>query len=351
MKLNPKNPSLFGVLLAVCIVGGIWYFQPQAPLRVTTDQPAAKIGAEPPRALPPSDPQAQPVVPMPVEAPSLSTSGTAAPDLQPMLALLKQGKVVDAVEYYLKAHQSVSGAARAILSTKLAKILTEAGGAVAADFIRKLPDTVKQQQTAVTTAAELVKKDPKEAVVFAESLAGLDAARSAFESAGKTWADRDRSAAIEWINSLDEILYQQAATRGIASAWMQKDLDGMLNWAKDIPDEFVRNDVYAKTSKMLALTDPPAAVDLAMQIPEGMSRNQALTYGMTQWLHKNSQEAAEWATSGAPASAREPSQVALGVAWINKDPQAAAGWISGLSEPVRSQIKSQSTNRDVLPGK
>ena len=153
----------------------------------------------------------------------------------------------------------------------------------------------------------------------------------------KQLADENPAKAEEYILKLDkERLWDQ-----VMEDWCKMDPQAASHWASQLPEGDTRNWALSKMAKVWAEKDPQAAWEFASQLPEGNVSNEVLlnvAMGWAKlnvaisWAEKDPQAAAKVALQLPEGDARNLALSGVAWAWAEKDPQAAAEFASQLPE-------------------
>jgi hypothetical protein len=188
----------------------------------------------------------------------------------------------------------------------------------------------------------LCKIDPAKAAAW---VAGLDfntPARQFHQTIGRQWAERDQSAAMAWINTLQENMHTQAAAvEGLADVWSTKNIDEFLGWANKIEDDYVRGAALLKGAKTLALTDAPAAAKLSLSFTDPISQGQGIRAAITAWVPTDATSARNFIDTIPASQVKTEAQLSYFDAMVRKDPASAKAYLSQLPENLRAQAESQ----------
>lgn len=283
----------------------------------------------------PTDPSA--------EAPPLDLS-VIPPNVQKELAkfseALKSKDNADLLKEITASKDSLKGLDRGRFITEAANLLA-ADPARAAKLLKEMSDPRDQQLFGNMIASALVAKDPKSAAAWAKTLDSGLPARALYETIGREWAGSDRQAALDWVNGLNnetQTILQSAAAEGVAWDWAQKDIPELTKWAAGIKDEYIRNAVFVKAAKVLALSDAPAAAKWSLTFPPGLASRQATVYAVTQWANSNVNEAANFAQEIPNQEIKNEALIGVAKVYQQNDPAAAKGFISKLPADVQKHL-------------
>ena len=209
-------------------------------------------------------------------------------DLPAALVLLQQlpeGRKRSEAIFDLFRNPAVTG--DSVLSRKLYALLPRGGNEPHLAF--------RMAQTDVNTALAWVAALPE----------GEDH-RQALAAIGKAWAQDDPAAALNWM------LVNTPPPPNNITAWNRNPLkETFSSWAEAAPDE---------------------ALAWALALPPGKNREDLAANGIEQLAQANPKRAAELLKTKFPADSLFSATVGVAVIWTNNDPVAAAGWAAQLPE-------------------
>ncbi|MEN8784697.1 MAG: hypothetical protein ABF379_10065 [Akkermansiaceae bacterium] len=262
----------------------------------------------------------------------------------------------------------------------------------AKNWIINQDDPVTLQQILPNILSKWVHEDPTSAVNFLASRSNGDTARSFenyYSTIGSHWANKDRTAALNWANGLKEEELRQSAVRGIyqswassdpadaaqhlgsisdphdkrqllhniAGSWASQDPEAAQDWLSTLPLED-RIEAASSTISNLSYASPRLAADLLDRMTgqaagnEDQLRqiNQQASNIASNWSNHAPKEAAEWAAGITSESDQANAYRNIAANWTQFDPPATAGWIDTLppgtprdkaTERLVEQIKQQ----------
>lgn len=234
--------------------------------------------------------------------------------------------------------------------------------AAARDYVLALPQGSLRAFQIDVLAAEMARRDPREALAGVDQLPEEDRSAVAigiFES----WGQRDSAAAMEAVRALPDGEMKQGAIGRIVQSLMETDSNTALEIFKEFPIGETRDSFASSIGSQLAEIDPARAADWYSENGSSKHRKDVLTQILAKWTRSDPNAAMEWVVGLPDAAAmgdviqyiarelagEEPEKVALqieqlpidsqraavrGVAqqWSFSDPEAAANWASGLRD-------------------
>jgi hypothetical protein len=219
---------------------------------------------------------------------------------------------------------------RSLLFTKLAPLLAKAPKEISQGLIKALQtDQFADSQTVGNlVAAELLKTDPEAAAEWVETLDPFIHARQFYQTIGHDWADKNKDAAMAWINTLQANMHNQAAAvEGLAESLGTNDLPALIRWAEQIDDSYVRGAALLKAAKLsLGFTDP-------------LSRRQGIQSSLTAWTNQvqDQSEPQIFVSHIQNTDVKTEAQIAYFTALGAKDPQAARAYVKNLPTELQTQ--------------
>lgn len=172
-------------------------------------------------------------------------------------------------------------------------------------------------------------------------------------------ADIDPEAAVWWLDELNDPELRMKATKGVAVYWANKDLSAAVDWMKTLPGD-ARNEACRTIAYEAVRGDPRQAMELAENLPAGKMRENLLIHAASElaaedidavldwaldiedetlfasvisnaariWGSKNPEAAAELAIKFL-GSGRKHDSAIIGIArkWVQSEPNRAAEWV------------------------
>jgi hypothetical protein len=189
-------------------------------------------------------------------------------------------------------------------------------------------------------AAELLKTDPEAAAEWVETLDPFIHARQFYQTIGHDWADKNKDAAMAWINTLQANMHNQAAAvEGLAESLGTNDLPALIRWAEQIDDSYVRGAALLKAAKIQSLTDPAGAAKLSLGFTDPLSRRQGIQSSLTAWTNQvqDQSEPQIFVSHIQNTDVKTEAQIAYFTALGAKDPQAARAYVKNLPTELQTQ--------------
>ena len=209
--------------------------------------------------------------------------------------------------------------------------------------------------------------DPEEAVRYSVSIPTVTLQQLAIAATLEQWTESDLAAATKFVEGLPPGPLRLQCTERVLNATAAIDPKRALQMAATLPTVNAASETRAIFSTW-ASSDLDGALEAAMDLPEGKSRNQAIEAVMGDWAAKDANAALDWAVKhGAERGMNELLQTAfmtaanerpdlaasyiaklddgrdrdgiigtLGIRWAAQDPEAAKRWALGLEDHDRT---------------
>jgi len=171
--------------------------------------------------------------------------------------------------------------------------------------------------------SNLAGENPREAAALAM------AHGDAFEAVLTTWANRDLSQAIAWLEELPEGDARRRATISLSSEAIRTDPRSALRLAAGLPPSTEREDLLNRATSEWVNIAPAEALAWVQQIDDPSTRSQLLAVAATALGEQDSAAAAQLAlTSIEPGRAQNDAVVAIVQRWAQHDAASAAAWVA-----------------------
>lgn len=168
------------------------------------------------------------------------------------------------------------------------------------------------------------------AVAYLEKMPESPERSQGIEWLSDSLVDKDPSAALELVDLLPAGEKQDNLLSQLTSKWMSSDPDKAWDWAKLQTDERVRSLVWPAIAQGLAETDPRAAAEMALSLPENQSRRSSTIANVAErWARKDPAAAAAYIQQ-LPEDTAKLAMSRLAGQWADRDPEGATRWLNGL---------------------
>jgi hypothetical protein len=142
------------------------------------------------------------------------------------------------------------------------------------------------------------------------------------------WAEKDFDRAMAWVS--DRSAPQTSAITGLLSTWLAKDSDAAIAWLNEYPDGDVKLGLVQSMASNFSDGDPALAARLALAIPPGSIREQAIEGAVCTWVSENPAAAVEWAFQQDEETIRRVALRRIAFERMTDDSEAARAWITSL---------------------
>lgn len=210
---------------------------------------------------------------------------------------------------------------------------TEDPAAAAAEFARNPPAARARHELVRTLSSSWSRKDPKAAAAWIQTLSPREReeAWSGFRPGANS---ENASELLELVQSIDSEKTRRDIARGVAAQLAQEDHAKALEWTKNFPledqSEIVRNIAY-----VWARSDPRAASDYLLTLPEDESRTQAIGNVLGHWAQLDPEAALAWTAQLPSAKEREAAAGRAVGELHHHTPESAMRWVDLVEEPSR----------------
>ncbi len=136
------------------------------------------------------------------------------------------------------------------------------------------------------------------------------------------WAEKDRAAVQAWINQLPEGSIKRTARIALLSALAQTSPSEALAMISADPS-LAKREYWNAIFSQMAARDPRGAIEAAMQLPAGQSRNDAILSLAQSWSRVDPEAAASWLTQLPPSATRNQALRNLIPQFAQTNPEAA----------------------------
>ncbi len=186
------------------------------------------------------------------------------------------------------------------------------------------------------------------------------ATTSAIRAASIRWAETDRTAALDWAQSLSEPTVRDAALAGVyqqwfrdkpqeaasaalaearnggdldavasvgANGWPLNDWQGAAGWAEKLPTEKERTTAYGALGERLGRDKPQAGAQWMEALPEGPAKDEAIARYVVQVEGEDGAGAMAWALTISDEKKRQETSHRVVKSWFERSPASAFEWL------------------------
>jgi hypothetical protein len=196
----------------------------------------------------------------------------------------------------------------------------------ALDWIKSLPP-LELRGAAPPVFSMLLATNAQQASGFVLSLSDPRTRANLLIKLGSTWAGRDLSSAIAWMQELPEG-FKAVAAASIGEAWVRNDLQSAAEFATTMPHV---QSLVTEVARAWGPADPGKAIEWVQTLPEGNVQDEALREVLSAWTRRDPAATATYLTE-LPLETQEQMLVNVISVWANVDAKAAAEWVSQFPE-------------------
>lgn len=200
-------------------------------------------------------------------------------------------------------------------------------------FVMQHAANDRDRQAVSNVLQQWARTDPARAFELAmNDLDPGNARRSAIQSVINEAANRDPSLARELMARLDE---QDLENVAHSAAYMlaRNDLEGSLAWAEGLPEGDTRENALSAIYSEWSREDPEQAALYGLKIGDDDQRRRNLGNALGQWAYQDAVEAMTWAVENLKKEDQEKLiPQSLLSRWVDQDSAAAAEWVAALPE-------------------
>jgi len=216
-----------------------------------------------------------------------------------------------------------------------AETATALGGALAGqslEMIRALAGSIEAGEARYALCDAVVQRWKHERALDAANLAiatvSGEACASLLGAVLPEWARSDLVSAVEWAKQLPDGAHKLTALIHLSYPWVEANVSGVAEFAQALPpgnEQFV-----AVTVDRWAQSDPRAAADWAVRLPDGPVRDRAIASLTNAWTRRDPLAAADFALGLHTGPGRQEAIVSVVSGWAAHDPRAAGNWVENF---------------------
>jgi hypothetical protein len=234
--------------------------------------------------------------------------------------------------------------------------LVELGAGSTLTRLLQLPDSPARTEILGYAAAAWVRREPRPALAWLQTLGPGDLKDRAATSMGFALAQFDPPVALELLQTLPAGRDRRVLIGAIGQTWVARHTDEAWRWARQLPDSADREAAFAGIETGLGGAGARAArdgrnalprirggggpADSAAVVPPAPSeRDEARRREFAAVLQESPARAADWLTTLPPADRRDDFVEDLLRRWLPDNPTAAKTWIDqNISSPTRREF-------------
>lgn len=175
--------------------------------------------------------------------------------------------------------------------------------------------------------------NPNQAAQWAAQMPA-DVRQDAVTAASEKWAEKDFSAATNWVAGLTDESTRLTAINAVIGQTVYSNPQGALTMAADLPQDANRDQLIKNAAGGWAANAPEDAIAWAKQITDDGLRQQVISAIATGMADKNPASAADLAVDSLPAGkVQQDTVLAILQRWGMIDPTAANAWVKEFPDP------------------
>ena len=175
--------------------------------------------------------------------------------------------------------------------------------------------------------------NPNQAAQWAAQMPA-DVRQDAVTAASEKWAEKDFSAATNWVAGLTDESARLTAINAVIGQTVYSNPQGALTMAADLPQDANRDQLNKNAAGGWAANAPEDAIAWAKQITDDGLRQQVISAIAMGMADKNPASAANLAVDSLPAGkVQQDTVLAIVQRWGIIDPTAANAWVKEFPDP------------------
>jgi len=196
-----------------------------------------------------------------------------------------------------------------------------------------LPEGRTKDLAATGISLGMSKTDPQAAIDNASKIGDTGLRTEAEQDVALQWWRKDRTAAIQWMQSLPEGRTKDLAASDISPRLAYKDPQAALDMASGIRDTGIRTEAETTVATAWMSHDPAAAIQWMQSLPVGQTKDSALLgFSYHYWNNSNPQAAFDMASGIGDTGIRTEEALNAARDFFSIDPAAAIPWLQSLPE-------------------
>ena len=140
----------------------------------------------------------------------------------------------------------------------------------------------------------------------------------------RRWVELDPAAAVNWVAQLGDADVRQELIDVAAIGWSQKDLPAALAWVESLPEGGAKPQALADLGYEVARTDPVSAMEIATQLPASDYANGLFLHALSQYASADSGGSRQLALALPPGPLRDQALTIVATVQAKDDGESAA---------------------------
>lgn len=209
--------------------------------------------------------------------------------------------------------------------------------AAAVVWIESLEHGSDRTAAIIGAGRAIVEALPRRGLELALELPDSPERNDLLQQAARAWLRRDPSAALEWVNAVEEASVRRIVIRQhVDNLLASNDPASAVAWLDRIWEPIARDALVSRVGEAWGRIDGQVAWQWAASLPVGETREIAIQSILSSWAEQQPIEAAAAAVNQLPPQEQSHGVLAVLLAWTQRDPAAAASWVSLFPEsPLR----------------
>ena len=174
--------------------------------------------------------------------------------------------------------------------------------------------------------------DLQAASTFAETLTGRKRGTFLTSLAGAAAQRMSTDEMLAWVSRYENDPAHAGMVMSVAQRLAQEDLDTAMGLIETLPDQ-ERLSSYRSVVSSLAFQDPEAAIGLVEEIEDASVRDEVLPMISSVWGHNDAEAALDWAIDLAPGASRDRAIASIASSLVNFDRDRAIEAIDEIDDP------------------
>jgi hypothetical protein len=140
----------------------------------------------------------------------------------------------------------------------------------------------------------------------------------------RRWVELDPAAAINWVAQLGDAGVRGELVDVAAIAWSEKDLPSALDWVESMPEDSAKHQALADVGYEVARTDPVSAMEIATQLPASDYASGLFLHALSQYASADAGGSRQLALALPPGSLRDQALTMVATVQAKDDGEGAA---------------------------
>ena len=174
--------------------------------------------------------------------------------------------------------------------------------------------------------------DIEAASTFADTLTGRKRTTFLTSLAGATAQSMSTDEMLAWVSRYENDPAHANMAMSVAHRLIREDVDAAMRLIETLPDQ-ERRSSYQSAVSSLAFENPEAAIELVDEIGDASMRDEVLPIISSVWGHNDAEAALDWAMDLAPGASRDRAIASIASSLVNFDRDRAVEAIDEIDDP------------------